>query len=405
MTANVRTKFSAADSALGYLYQCGYALLAALERLSRGDDFALYLETLDDVVFVHDGRPDEILQTKCTRQREASLTDASEDLWKTLRIWIETPATDGAHEGRSLFLVTTATAGPSSAASHLRCRHRDVDAALARLVATVQSSTSKRNYQAYAAFRALPEESARALLNTVFVLDSAATVEDLDNLIYTKIRPVASPRFREPVLDQLLGWWLRQVVRHLAQGSPTLQPLARAADIEDQISVLREQFRLENLPIDEELKEANVDPAIYADRAFMRQLGLIAVGPRRRLIAAQNYFRASEQRSRWISTDLCQVGELGRYDRRLIEEWTIHFEQERERLASDADEAARTGTGKRVYEWAETASIPIRRDCIEPFITRGSYHLLADDEQNGPPVGWHPNYRERLGTGSGEQHR
>ena len=43
--------FSAADSALGYLYQVRVALLWALRRLKTDDDFVISLETLDDVTF------------------------------------------------------------------------------------------------------------------------------------------------------------------------------------------------------------------------------------------------------------------------------------------------------------------------------------------------------------------
>jgi len=82
--------FSAADSALGYLYQVRIALLWALRRLKLGTDFIVSLETLDDVTFESKGGTvEELLQTKHHQNRQAVLTDASEDLWKTLRIWFE----------------------------------------------------------------------------------------------------------------------------------------------------------------------------------------------------------------------------------------------------------------------------------------------------------------------------
>ena len=44
-------KFSAAASALGYLYQVRYALFEALRRLRNDLEFSVSLETIDDVVF------------------------------------------------------------------------------------------------------------------------------------------------------------------------------------------------------------------------------------------------------------------------------------------------------------------------------------------------------------------
>jgi len=62
MNNNGTADFSAADSALGYIFQCRLALLLALRRIRSGDEFLLSLETLDDVVFEQEGKPPELLQ-------------------------------------------------------------------------------------------------------------------------------------------------------------------------------------------------------------------------------------------------------------------------------------------------------------------------------------------------------
>ena len=64
-------RFSAADSALGYLYQVRLGLLWSLRRLKGGGDFLVSLETLDDVTFESKGgKPEELLQTKHHQNRE-----------------------------------------------------------------------------------------------------------------------------------------------------------------------------------------------------------------------------------------------------------------------------------------------------------------------------------------------
>lgn len=80
---------SAASSALGYLYQVRYALLKALRRLRNSQEFLVNIETLDDIVFDAQGQPTELLQTKHHVNNTADLTDASPDLWKSVRIWCE----------------------------------------------------------------------------------------------------------------------------------------------------------------------------------------------------------------------------------------------------------------------------------------------------------------------------
>jgi len=52
MSEDDRNQFSAADAALGYLYQVRVALLWALRKLKSATDFLVSIETLDDVTFV-----------------------------------------------------------------------------------------------------------------------------------------------------------------------------------------------------------------------------------------------------------------------------------------------------------------------------------------------------------------
>ncbi|MEM7249085.1 MAG: hypothetical protein AAF533_27440, partial [Acidobacteriota bacterium] len=83
-------QFSAADPALGYLYQVRLALLWSLRRMKSEAEFLVSVETLDDVAFeTSTGDAAELLQAKHHRERTCSLTDASTDLWKTLRIWFQ----------------------------------------------------------------------------------------------------------------------------------------------------------------------------------------------------------------------------------------------------------------------------------------------------------------------------
>jgi hypothetical protein len=76
-------KFSAADQAIGYLYQVRYALWLLLDG---AEEHELVLEALDDIHLESQGTPIELLQTK-HHSTKASLTNTSADLWKTIRVW------------------------------------------------------------------------------------------------------------------------------------------------------------------------------------------------------------------------------------------------------------------------------------------------------------------------------
>ncbi len=81
-----QSQFSAAPSAAGYLYQARLALLLCIPHANSGVEIEISVERLDDVAFEKNGTPVELLQTKHHIDRVASLSDASPDVWKTLRV-------------------------------------------------------------------------------------------------------------------------------------------------------------------------------------------------------------------------------------------------------------------------------------------------------------------------------
>ena len=200
----------------------------------------------------------------------------------------------------------------------------------------------------------------------------------------------APSRHLDSFLQRLEGWWLRRIIQHLTKSdsAPVL-----SEELEAETERLREQFKQDNLPIDDDIMSASVDASGYQDRVFVQQLRLIEVGNPRILHAIRNFFRAFEQRSRWVREDLILQGDLSRYEDRLIEEWDILFQQMRDRLGDTATEAAKKEAAETLYRWVETGShLPIRQGITESAISRGSYQMLADRLK----VGWHPGFLERL---------
>ena len=156
---------------------------------------------------------------------------------------------------------------------------------------------------------------------------------------------------------------------------------------------MREQFKEDNLPIDDDLMSQSVGASGYKDHIFVKQLELINVGNSRLLHAIRCYFRATEQRSRWVREELLLIGDLERYEKKLIEEWELIFEQQKDELEKDATEDEKLKIGRMIYNWVETnLHPPIRRNVIEPTIARGSYQILSNLQK----VGWHIEFQNRL---------
>lgn len=382
------TKFSATASALGYLYQIRLALLFSLRRLAKDISFSLYFETLDDVVFEQDGTPFELLQLKHHCKQAANLTDGSSDLWKTLRVWMEGRAINAIPADSQLFLITTSAVGAGSAASMLLSDERNVAEAARRLLCSATTSTSQTNAPAYALFRELNEEARIQLLESVTVLPQAPSIDDSCDELRQEVRLSVRRQHVDSFLSRLEGWWFN---RALSQMMNSETPIL-SNELESELDDLREQFKLDALPVHQDILDMEVDTDTYENAVFVHQAKLTGVGNRRILAAIRDYFRAFEHRSRWMREDLLLVGELDRYERHLREEWELEFYRVADELGEDAADDAKRRAAKKIYAWVEKSCFLIRKQVTHPSMSRGSLHILADRLH----VGWHPDFMARL---------
>lgn len=387
-------KFDATASMVGYLYQCRFALFKAIEATRDAPGTDISIERFDDVAFEQNGDPLELIQTKHHLAGKGSLSDASTDLWKTLRVWAERIAADpGTVLSSRFFLITTATAPSGSAASLLRADGRNEPESLALLEASAAASTSATNAPAYKAFNALSPTLRLSLLEAMTVLDAAPDALDLQADIEAELHHAAKTQHLPALVERLEGWWFRLVIASLSvAGAPPIPVVAVDAKLDE----LREEFQRGALPVD--FAELDVTQEILDEhdgRLFVRQLRDIEVAPKRIEWAIRDYYRAFEQRSRWTRDDLLVDNELQRYERGLIEAWEPRFESACEEC-NERDEAGRIAAGRQVYQWAERdADFPLR-SVRQRFLTHGSFHILA----NRLALGWHPNFRA---TGGGDE--
>lgn len=390
-------QFSAAESALGYLYQVRCALLWSLERLKNSEVFSVSVETLDDVAFEENGTPTDLLQTKHHLNRKGNLTNSSSDLWKTLRIWIELTNAGKLAKDTMLFLVTSETAQPSSIAGKLKKKDRDVEGALNDLLAVAQTSQSETNESAYDAYKAWKPAQRRELLERILVIDQAPGIADVDSLLAAEVHYAAGKNNRDTFVEYLEGWWFRRVIQQLLDTTRSGRILSE--EIEAQVSEVRDRFRQDSLPVADDLLnfELDTDTAeAHKSLPFVKQVELATSHSKRLRAAIRDYFRAFEQRSRWLRQDLLFVADLAVYERALIEEWEAVFYQMEDALGESATEEAKQLAADNILAWAERGSqiSRIRPNVNNGFITRGSLHILANDMR----VGWHPEFKDRLAS-------
>ncbi|PPC61688.1 hypothetical protein C1Y41_17320 [Pantoea sp. ICBG 1758] len=379
----------ASASATGYLYQCRYALLMGLEATLDSPELRISIEKFDDIAFELNGQPVQLVQTKHHKVRTGKLTDSSADLWKTLLIWIKNAESNGGDflKYRHL-LITTGVAPSKSAASLLRTKDRDEARADALLLKVASSSTNSVLNNAFSAYTCLSMESRHALLRSIHVLDSSASITDVKEDIHRELHRAVGRQQIEIFAERLEGWWLDQVIRMLSgQGADNLAVLA----IESRIDELREEFRRASLPVDYRVSSPpqEVIPLLNS-HPFVHQLRKINLGPARIEYAIRDYYRASEQRSKWVREELLVNDELKTFEQVLVEAWQPRFAAQQDDLSADSNEKERIRSGRELFTWAEQQACFPLRSLREQFLTHGSYHILA----NRYAVGWHPDYMQ-----------
>lgn len=379
----------ASASATGYLYQCRYALLMGLEATLDSPELRISIEKFDDIAFESNGQPVHLIQTKHHKVRTGKLTDASADLWKTLLIWIKNAQSNGSvfSKFRHL-LITTGVAPSNSAAFLLRMKDRDEAEADALLLKVATTSTNSALSNAYSAYACLPTESRHALLKSLHVLDGSASITDVKEDIHRQLHRAVGRQQIEIFAERLEGWWFDQVISMLsAHGEDSLPVLA----IESRIDELREEFRRASLPVDYRGSSPpeEVIP-LLSSHPFVYQLRKINLGATRIEYAIRDYYRASEQRSKWVREELLVNDELKTFEQVLVEAWQPRFAAQQDDLLADSNENDRIRSGKELFKWAEQQACFPLRSLREQFLTHGSYHILA----NRYAVGWHPDYMQ-----------
>jgi hypothetical protein len=391
------SQFSASEQLTGYLYQIRYALLVFLRRIREEADVTnieLSIEKLDDVAFEQNGEAIELHQTKHHVDKETTLTNATPDLWKTLRVWSQyIKENSGKTDNLLFFLITNAHASDDSLTSKLRRdKKRDEDSALEELIKTAQKSTNKSIKSAVDEFLSLSDAQKKLLIKSIVIVDDSPNIQDVDQKLAGEFRIFS--KYPASFKTRLEGWWIEKVKTHLMDNKGTI----KGSELQDKIHTLVDELSRENLPNDFPLgtfpkEEQELDEN---QRIFVEQLRMILIGNERLRFAIGDYYRAFQQRTKWLSEGLVYPQELDNYEEYLLGEWQREFaiiKEKTEECPTEERESRMTQLGQELYNWSLREKFkPIRPAYFDAYFSRGSYHILA----NALKIGWHPQFEERL---------
>jgi hypothetical protein len=393
-------KFSAGEQGLGYLYQSRLALLRLLEL---PENTAVFLEKDDDLDFVDSDGSKSLASLKHKADGD-HLTDLSTDFWKSVRIWLVRYKRDGRSVSNlRFFLFTTSTVPDTSflkgflptqadGGDETRTLAEQADEALSRSKSGLIGGIADE-------FNELTPTERQDFLARILILDGSPRIEDIPEAIKDRHMRSIRREHRIAVFERLEGWWNDEVIKQLTSSR---DEGIFGYEVSDKLSALAEEYKLDNLPITFRGKEPAGEIDTGSDpRTFVVQLREIGITSSRIRNAILDYYRAFEQRSQWVRENLLVSGEVESYEDRLIDEWKRFRDVVFEELDGNSAEHVLQQAGRELYKWADLQSgniesLRIRTRVTEPYVTRGSFHILADATPE-PRVYWHPRFLDRVG--------
>lgn len=393
-------KFSAAEQGLGYLYQSRLALLRLLEL---PETTAVFLEKDDDLDFVDGGGGKSLASLKHKADGDR-LTDLSTDFWKSIRIWLARYKRDGRSASNlRFFLLTTSTVPDTSFLKRFLPTQADTGGETTTLAEQADETLGKSKSALIGAiaieFNELTPTEKQDFLARILILDGSPRIEDIPEVIRDRHMRAIRREHRNAVFERIEGWWSDEVIKQLT-GNRTDGMIGY--EVSDKLSALAEEYKLDNLPITFRDKEPTGEIDTESDpRTFVVQLREIGISSNRIRNAILDYYRAFEQRSQWVRENLLVSGEVESYEDRLVDEWKRYRDVVFEELDDSSAEDVLQQAGKELYKWADLQSgniesLRIRARVTEPYVTRGSFHILADTAPE-PRVYWHPRFLDRVG--------
>ncbi len=402
---------SAQSSMLGYFYQPFFALQILMSKdIEECDNAQIYIENIDDIDFQMGNNHLTLYQNKHHINRQGSISDKSEDLWKTLRIWSERIKNNEIDINNTTFILTTTVeASTDSIASKLSIDKnlRNTQQALEELIKISGEGVENKNKRLldenirkhvnedyYVSFDSLDLQLKTKLVQNIYILDNQPEIENVQNNIKQILRFSVRREQINYFYEKLVGWWFSKVINNLKENNNI--PITYS-ELHEKISDISDEFKKDSLPIDYEFDfgDVTVEYLSPEQKNFIKQLHLILVNDNEIANAVLDYYRAYMQRSKWITEGKLYINDLSQYEQRLIREWE-QVKSKLENTRTISSESDKINLGKDIYFQVGDLKLPICSSGIHSnrgfYIMRGSYHILS----NSLRIGWHPEYIQKL---------
>lgn len=381
------TSHDAQGQMLGYLFQIERAVFWLSDLKSGG---LVGVECGDDIVIKKSSGSDNSYyeQDKSSISKKIPFSDLSEDLWKTLGIWLdkvkhEALIIDSCH----FFMVSNKKIPTGRLVWKLSAAENDLDLNSSLLkLREIGSKHKGKLLPIINKVLSYTDSELKDLIKQIKVYDSSSSKNNMfkegirNNMKISKDIPF------DNIYQNFLGWAFDKIVSCWSNKDEAWLEVDSFVSLSNRLITQYSnrpfiEKTIENLPISKgEVRK-------YETESFVKQLERINAEEDEKIIAINDYLRASSEKTRFAKEANITLQDWRQFEQNLIDRWDMIFRPACKLASQLTDE-------EKGYDIYYKTLMHKEKLCgIETeqnYTTKGAYHRLA----NKIKIGWHPLWRK-----------
>jgi hypothetical protein len=393
MTARKRRSAQVPAQFLGYSLQ---TTRAAIRLLQSEPGSVVSVEVLDDIAVTGPNGGTTAEQSKSVTSGNP-IADRSVELWKTFANWIRAAEAGQIDPSRTSFEIFLSRRRPGTLANLFANAADRRSAELALGVARqalwgmppkfpkrVRMSATLAPHVG-AVFTARDGLAPTVIERFSLVFGSGSSKNDLLNVLKTALVPVD---MLEAVAHQALGWVKSTLDSCIERSRPAVIAVDEFRSELTSFVHKYDRFAILNASAPAP-SQTSLDLELR-DRIYVQQLDIIGTDYEAKLRAANDYLRASIDRTVWATKGLVHRSSFNEFEDVLTRQWRA----KKEIVSIQSKGQPPDICGRLLFSECSLLQSPLEGRSVPPYFTPGCYHALADRLA----VGWHPEFKTVLAT-------
>ena len=383
------------DKLEAYMLQVRHALYELI--CAPEESNVISVEAFDDVgVEGVDGIIAE--QLKSAVSNENPLANRSISFWKTIYNWCDYLQSENLNPNKLKLIVVAAghfTPGSISvefAKAHSVSEAEDALKTADQILKTTAKGEKLASEECLPYIRFCFDEDHRDIVLRVIQLFSY----DLHNGTYDENlkrrfnEQLIPPEYADVLLLTMLGWIEEQIHNFTKDNKPAFISKKKYNEF------LRKEMRglnqnvilrgVSTMPDD-----ATTGLEVERHDTYIRQLEIIDLGSDDLFTAASDYLMASAEKTEWAKRGIVTERSFDDYNEKLKRDWSAN-KREVALLYSKTHSAEQQGQLLNSHCQRSVLSVSLQGCSVPNFFGNGALQALANEPEDSPQIGWHPNY-------------